>query len=81
MGGRGDHRAQRELDVRDGPAVLAAVAAARPDVVVHTAYRLDDPSVNVEGTRAVAAAAVAAQARGWSTSPATSSSPAPGRGR
>ena len=52
-----------ELDVRDGPAVLAAVGAARPDVVVHTAYRLDDPSVNVEGTRAVAAAAVAAGAR------------------
>ena len=43
--------------------MLAAVAAARPDVVVHTAYRLDDPSVNVEGTRAVAAAAVAAGAR------------------
>ena len=52
-----------EADVRDGPAVLAAVEAARPDVVVHTAYRLDDPSVNVEGTRAVAAAAVAAGAR------------------
>jgi dTDP-4-dehydrorhamnose reductase len=52
-----------ELDVRDGPAVLGAVRDARPDVVVHTAYRLDDPSVNVDGTRAVAAAAVAAGAR------------------
>jgi dTDP-4-dehydrorhamnose reductase len=52
-----------ELDVRDGPAVRAAVADARPDVVVHTAYRLNDPSVNVEGTRAVAAAASAAGAR------------------
>lgn len=52
-----------ELDVRDGAAVRAAVAAARPDVVVHTAYRMDDASVNVEGTRAVAAAAVAAGAR------------------
>jgi dTDP-4-dehydrorhamnose reductase len=52
-----------QLDVRDGPAVLAAVRAARPDVVVHTAYRMDDPSVNVDGTRAVAAAAVAAGAR------------------
>ena len=31
-----------ELDVRDGPAVRAAVGAARPDVVVHTAYRMDD---------------------------------------
>jgi dTDP-4-dehydrorhamnose reductase len=52
-----------EVDVRDAPAVLAAVAGARPDVVVHTAYRLNDASVNVEGTRAVAAAAVAAGAR------------------
>jgi dTDP-4-dehydrorhamnose reductase len=52
-----------QLDVRNAPAVLAAVTAARPDVVVHTAYRLDDPTVNVEGTRAVAAAAVAAGAR------------------
>jgi dTDP-4-dehydrorhamnose reductase len=52
-----------QADVRDGPAMIAAVGASRPDVVVHTAYRLDDPSVNVEGTRAVAAAAVAAGAR------------------
>jgi dTDP-4-dehydrorhamnose reductase len=52
-----------QLDVRDGAAVLAAVADARPDVVVHTAYRMNDASVNVEGTRAVAAAAVAAGAR------------------
>ena len=52
-----------QLDVRDAAAVLACVRAARPDVVVHTAYRLDDPSVNVEGTRAVAAAAADAGAR------------------
>ena len=52
-----------ELDVRDAAAVCGAVAASRPDVVVHTAYRMDDASVNVEGTRAVAAAAVAAGAR------------------
>jgi dTDP-4-dehydrorhamnose reductase len=52
-----------DLDVRDGAAVRAAVAAAGPDVVVHTAYRMDDASVNVEGTRAVAAAAVGAGAR------------------
>ena len=52
-----------QLDVRDGDAVLAAVADARPDVVVHTAYRMNDARVNVEGTRAVAAAAVAAGAR------------------
>jgi dTDP-4-dehydrorhamnose reductase len=52
-----------QLDVRDGPGVLAAVRAARPDVVVHTAYRMDDADVNVDGTRAVAAAAVAVGAR------------------
>jgi dTDP-4-dehydrorhamnose reductase len=52
-----------EIDIRDGPAVLRAVTGARPDVVVHTAYRQDDASVNVEGTRAVAAAAAAAGAR------------------
>ena len=52
-----------ELDVRDAPAVLAALTAARPDVVVHTAYRMTDAAVNVEGTRAVAAAAVATGAR------------------
>jgi dTDP-4-dehydrorhamnose reductase len=52
-----------QLDVRDADAVHAAVVAARPDVVVHTAYRMDDAGVNVEGTRAVAAAAAAARAR------------------
>src|SRR5919206_2472657 len=52
-----------QLDVRDAAGVLAAVRAARPDVVVHTAYRMDDASVNVDGTRAVAAAAAAAGAR------------------
>jgi dTDP-4-dehydrorhamnose reductase len=52
-----------QLDVRDAQAVRTAVLAARPDVVVHTAYRMDDASVNVEGTRAVAAAAAAAGAR------------------
>jgi dTDP-4-dehydrorhamnose reductase len=50
-----------QLDVRDAGAVRAAVAAARPDVVVHTAYRMDDAGVNVEGTRAVVAAAVGAR--------------------
>jgi dTDP-4-dehydrorhamnose reductase len=52
-----------QLDVRDADAVRAAVVAARPDVVVHTAYRMDDAGVNVEGTRAVAVAAAAAGAR------------------
>jgi dTDP-4-dehydrorhamnose reductase len=49
--------------VRDAADVRAALAAARPDVVVHTAYRMDDATVNVEGTRAVVAAAGAAGAR------------------
>jgi dTDP-4-dehydrorhamnose reductase len=49
--------------VRDAAGVRAALAAAHPDVVVHTAYRMDDATVNVEGTRAVVAAAGAAGAR------------------
>ena len=52
-----------QLDVRDADGVLAAVVAHAPDVVVHTAYRMDDAEVNVEGTRAVAAAAAGAGAR------------------
>jgi dTDP-4-dehydrorhamnose reductase len=52
-----------QLDVRDADAVRRLVAAERPDVVVHTAYRMDDASVNVEGTRSVAAAAADAGAR------------------
>jgi dTDP-4-dehydrorhamnose reductase len=52
-----------QLDVRDAAGVRDAVEAARPDVVVHTAYRQDDAAINVEGTRSVAAAAVAAGAR------------------
>jgi dTDP-4-dehydrorhamnose reductase len=52
-----------QLDVRDDEGVRAAVLAARPDVVVHTAYRMEDPSVNVDGTRVAAAAAAAAGAR------------------
>jgi dTDP-4-dehydrorhamnose reductase len=52
-----------QLDVRDADAVARAVSEARADVVVHTAYRMDDPSVNVEGTRSVAAAAAAVGAR------------------
>ena len=52
-----------QLDVRDADGIRAAVVTARPDVVVHTAYRMDDAGVNVDGTRAVAAAAGAAGAR------------------
>jgi dTDP-4-dehydrorhamnose reductase len=52
-----------QLDVRDADAVRRAVAAEHPDVVVHTAYRMDDASVNIQGTRSVVAAASAAGAR------------------
>jgi dTDP-4-dehydrorhamnose reductase len=52
-----------QLDVRDAEGVRAAVLTARPDVVVHTAYRMDDAGVNVEGTQSVVAAAAAAGAR------------------
>ena len=52
-----------QVDVREAAAVREVLVAARPDVVIHTAYRMDDASVNVEGTRSVAAAAAAAGAR------------------
>ena len=55
------------IDVRDAPGVRTAVRAARPDAVVHTAYRMGDDerawSINVGGARAVAAAAADAGAR------------------
>lgn len=62
----------RRLDVT-GPGLAEAIAAAQPEVVVHLAAQVsvqasvEDPEfdwrVNVEGTRAVAEAAVAAGAR------------------
>jgi dTDP-4-dehydrorhamnose reductase len=55
------------VDVRDAPGVRTAVRAARPDAVVHTAYRMGEDerawSINVGGARAVAAAAADAGAR------------------
>ncbi len=50
------------LDVRDSSAVEALLDAERPDVVVHTAYRQDDPEVTADGTAHVAAAAARAGA-------------------
>jgi len=50
------------LDVRDEAAVGAALDAARPDAVIHTAYVQgvpDERSVNVDGAAAVARAAAA----------------------
>ncbi len=62
----------RRLDIT-GPGLAEAIAAASPDVVVHLAAQVSVPvsiadpeldrRVNVEGTRAVAEAAVAAGAR------------------
>jgi dTDP-4-dehydrorhamnose reductase len=55
------------VDVRDVAGVRTAVRAARPDAVVHTAYRMGDDerawSINVGGAHAVAAAAAGAGAR------------------
>jgi dTDP-4-dehydrorhamnose reductase len=51
--------ASAEVDVRDESAVARALAAARPDAVVHTAYRLGGPdewSTNAGGAAAVARA-------------------------
>ena len=58
-----DRRLRRSSTCATTPRCARAVVAARPDVVVHTAYRMDDASVDFEGTRAVATAAVAAGAR------------------
>lgn len=47
-------------DVRDATAVAAALDAARPDAVIHTAYVQDGPdarSINVDGSATVARAA------------------------
>jgi dTDP-4-dehydrorhamnose reductase len=55
-----------ELDVRDEYAVRAAITGARPDVVIHTAYRKEGPdmwSTNVDGATTVARAASSAGAR------------------
>jgi dTDP-4-dehydrorhamnose reductase len=54
------------VDVRDAGAVRDAIAAARPDAVVHTAYRQGGPDARatiVAGSAAVAAAARAVGAR------------------
>jgi dTDP-4-dehydrorhamnose reductase len=55
-----------ELDVRDEAAVRKALAFARPDVIVHTAYRQNGPdawATNVDGSAAIARVAVASGAR------------------
>jgi dTDP-4-dehydrorhamnose reductase len=54
------------LDIRDEPAVARAFGAWHPDVVIHTAYRLNGPdlwSTSAEGAGVVARAAHTAGAR------------------
>ena len=51
------------VEVRDEDAVRELFERVRPEVVIHTAYRQDDASVNVDGSENVARAAAAAGAR------------------
>ena len=56
----------RRADIRDAAAVTALLTGARPDVVLHTAYRQNGPDaweVNVSGSENVARAAAAVGAR------------------
>jgi dTDP-4-dehydrorhamnose reductase len=55
-----------QLDIRDEPAVARAFGAWRPDLVIHTAYRLRGPdlwSTSAEGAGVIARVARAAGAR------------------
>jgi dTDP-4-dehydrorhamnose reductase len=51
------------LELLDPEAVRRGFEAIRPTVVIHTAYRQDEPAVNSEGSATVAAAAAACGAR------------------
>ena len=51
------------LDIRDRARVLDDITTWKPTVVVHLAYRRDDPAVIVDGSRHVAEAAAKAKAR------------------
>ena len=51
------------VEIRDAVAVEELLRRVRPDVVIHTAYRQEDASVNVEGSENVARAADAVGAR------------------
>jgi dTDP-4-dehydrorhamnose reductase len=59
---RPDATTQR-VEVLDADAVAELFERVRPDVVVHTAYRQEKPSVNVVGSENVARAAAAVGAR------------------
>lgn len=51
------------VEIRDAAAVRVLFERLRPETVIHTAYRQDDASVNVEGSENVASAAAAVGAR------------------
>jgi dTDP-4-dehydrorhamnose reductase len=44
------------LDIRDAAAIEALLDELRPEVVIHTAYRRNEPAINLEGARNLAAA-------------------------
>lgn len=51
------------VEIRDGAAVQALFERLLPQAVIHTAYRQEDASVNIEGSENVARAAAAVGAR------------------
>jgi len=51
------------VEIRDAVAVAELLRRVRPEVVIHTAYRQEDASVNFEGSENVARAAAAIGAR------------------
>jgi len=51
------------VEIRDASAVADLFERVRPEVVIHTAYRQDDASVNVDGSENVARSAAAVGAR------------------
>ena len=59
---RSDASTER-VEIRAAPAVMELFERVQPDVVIHTAYRQEDASVNVEGSEIVARAAATVGAR------------------
>jgi dTDP-4-dehydrorhamnose reductase len=58
----GGTRGRAEVDVRDARAIAAALDAAQPEAIIHTAYIQDGPdarSSNVDGSAVIAEAAAA----------------------
>ena len=51
------------VEIRDAAPVRDLFERVRPEIVIHTAYRQDDATVNVEGSENVARAAAAVGAR------------------